>query len=196
MRAPMARGDAVLDRLPKATLGSPPSTYAALPMRPRAHAVTNAGTIAPWNVRAPPGLAHARVIPLCRRAVFCMPSACLARHNLCSARHGITLRSHDARSSGSPISRSDAQSVFQREQEETMKAVTFIAGSIAAALAALPVAAQQPTAPAGNLEKLGQFKVTGTPADMPEVPQGGTKAAAIKKTLTRIKLPRGFHIGL
>jgi glucose/arabinose dehydrogenase len=53
--------------------------------------------------------------------------------------------------------------------------------------------AQQPSA--GNLEKLGNFQQTGT-ADMVQVPQGGPKAEAIKKTLAKIKLPRGFRIGL
>ncbi len=48
----------------------------------------------------------------------------------------------------------------------------------------------------GNLEKLGQFKVTGASPAIPTIPQTGPKADAIKKNLTRIKLPRGFHIGL
>jgi glucose/arabinose dehydrogenase len=48
----------------------------------------------------------------------------------------------------------------------------------------------------GNLEKLGQFKVTGASPHIPTIPQTGPKADAIKKNLTRIKLPRGFHIGL
>ena len=54
--------------------------------------------------------------------------------------------------------------------------------------------AQAPTA--GNLEKLSDFKTTGTPMDIPQVPQTGAKADAIKKNLARIKLPRGFKIGL
>jgi glucose/arabinose dehydrogenase len=69
--------------------------------------------------------------------------------------------------------------------------------SVAAAFAvvsALPVAAQQPTA--GNLEKLGEFKTTGTAMDMPTIPQTGAKVDAIEKTLTRIKLPPGFKISL
>jgi len=64
----------------------------------------------------------------------------------------------------------------------------------AAALAASPALAQQPRA--GNLEKLGEFKTTGTPMDMPTIPQTGPKAEAIKKNLARIKLPPGFRIGL
>jgi hypothetical protein len=56
------------------------------------------------------------------------------------------------------------------------------------------VVAQQPTA--GNLEKLSGFKTTGTPMDIPQVPQGGAKAEAIKRNLAQIKLPPGFKIGL
>ena len=52
---------------------------------------------------------------------------------------------------------------------------------------------QPPTA--GNLEKLSEFKTTGTPMDIPQVPQTGAKAEAIKKNLARIKLPPGFKIG-
>jgi glucose/arabinose dehydrogenase len=54
--------------------------------------------------------------------------------------------------------------------------------------------AQQPSA--GNLEKLSGFKTTGTPMDIPHIPQGGNRAESIKKTLERIKLPPGFKIGL
>jgi hypothetical protein len=54
--------------------------------------------------------------------------------------------------------------------------------------------AQQPSA--GNLEKLSGFKTTGTPMDIPQIPQTGAKAEAIKKNLAKIKLPRGFKIGL
>ncbi len=45
------------------------------------------------------------------------------------------------------------------------------------------------------LETLGQFKTTGV-TDFSVVEQGGEKAAAISKTLERIKLPKGFKIGL
>jgi hypothetical protein len=65
---------------------------------------------------------------------------------------------------------------------------------VAFALAVGPALAQQPTA--GNLEKLSGFKTTGTPMDIPLVPQTGSKADAIKKSLARIKLPAGFKIGL
>ena len=59
---------------------------------------------------------------------------------------------------------------------------------------ASPALAQQPSA--GNLEKLGNFQQTGTAIEIPTVPQGGPKAEALKKNLAKIKLPRGFHIGL
>jgi glucose/arabinose dehydrogenase len=65
--------------------------------------------------------------------------------------------------------------------------------SAAALLTAIPAIAQN--AP-GNLEKLGQFKVTGASPHIPTIPQTGPKADAIKKNLTKIKLPRGFRIGL
>jgi glucose/arabinose dehydrogenase len=76
--------------------------------------------------------------------------------------------------------------------------VLFGASALAVALAlpavlALPALAQQPTA--GNLEKLGKFQQTGT-AEMAHIPQTGAKAEAIKKSLAKIKLPRGFKIAL
>jgi glucose/arabinose dehydrogenase len=46
-----------------------------------------------------------------------------------------------------------------------------------------------------NLEKLGQFKVTGTKAHT-TVNQNGPEADAIRQTLKRIKLPSGFKIEL
>jgi hypothetical protein len=76
-----------------------------------------------------------------------------------------------------------------------MKSLLSTAAACALLLSpALAQPAQQ--APSGNLEKLGEFKVTGTPIEIPIIPQDGAKAAAIKKTLARIKLPRGFHIAL
>src|SRR5215831_9194239 len=69
--------------------------------------------------------------------------------------------------------------------------------SAAALLAAVSAggSAQAQNAP-GNLEKLGQFKVTGASPNIPTIPQTGPKADAIRKNLTKIRLPRGFHIGL
>jgi glucose/arabinose dehydrogenase len=54
----------------------------------------------------------------------------------------------------------------------------------------------QPAAPGANLEKLQQFRATGTPLEMEKVAQGGSTADSIKKSLTKIKLPSGFKISL
>ena len=48
---------------------------------------------------------------------------------------------------------------------------------------------------ADDLEKLQGFKSTNTAA-APEIPQTGRKADAIRKTLSKIKLPEGFKIDL
>lgn len=84
-----------------------------------------------------------------------------------------------------------------------MKAMALAAASTAAALSALafgllaPASAQPPQQPpANNLEKLSGFRQTTTAAEIPTVAQGGAKAAAIKRNLARIKLPRGFKIDL
>ena len=69
----------------------------------------------------------------------------------------------------------------------------MLAVSAAALLTAVPAWAQN--APS-NLEKLGQFKTTGASPHIPTIPQTGPKADAIRKNLGKIKLPRGFHIGL
>lgn len=70
----------------------------------------------------------------------------------------------------------------------------MFAALLVAIVSALPALAQAP-AP-GNLEKLSSFKTTGTSLDVPTIPQTGPKADAIKKILTRIKLPEGFKISL
>ena len=72
---------------------------------------------------------------------------------------------------------------------------TILAVSAAALLATATVVAFAENNPS-NLEKLGQFKTTGASPNIPTVPQGGAKAAALKKNLEKIKLPHGFHIGL
>jgi hypothetical protein len=74
------------------------------------------------------------------------------------------------------------------------KASLAVAAAFAVVVSALPAVAQQPAA--GNLEKLGEFKTTGTAMDIPTISQTGAKADAIKKTLARIKLPPGFKISL
>src|SRR3954464_11085802 len=75
-----------------------------------------------------------------------------------------------------------------------MRVISLGAVSALALALASPVVAQ-PSPTAGNLEKLGNFQQTGT-AEMAHIPQTGAKAEAIKKSLAKIKLPRGFKIGL
>ncbi len=48
----------------------------------------------------------------------------------------------------------------------------------------------------GNLEKLQDFKQTGTALEIETIPQSGPNADAIRKNLQRIKLPPGFQIEL
>src|SRR3954454_4561073 len=80
--------------------------------------------------------------------------------------------------------------------EEAMTGFTgaLLCAASALALSVAPALAQ-PAVSAGNLEKLGNFQQTGTP-EMVHIPQTGAKAEAIKKTLAKIKLPRGFKIAL
>ncbi len=47
-----------------------------------------------------------------------------------------------------------------------------------------------------NLKKLQDFKTTGTALELETVAQTGAQSEAIKKILSRIKLPPGFKIGL
>src|SRR5258708_27501791 len=70
----------------------------------------------------------------------------------------------------------------------------LLCAASALALSVTPAMAQATTS-AGNLEKLGNFQQTGTP-EMVHVPQTGAKAEAIKKTLAKFKLPKGFKIAL
>jgi glucose/arabinose dehydrogenase len=51
-------------------------------------------------------------------------------------------------------------------------------------------------AQAQNIEKLKQFKVSGTDLNILPVPQEGKNAAAIRENLKRVKLPPGFRIDL
>jgi glucose/arabinose dehydrogenase len=67
-------------------------------------------------------------------------------------------------------------------------AVAVVIGSIAAA----PVAAQRPD----NLGNLKQFKVATTDLNIPQVPQTGRNADAIRENLKKVKLPPGFKIDL
>jgi len=66
-------------------------------------------------------------------------------------------------------------------------------GFIAAAVAAL--CSVQP-APAQNIDKLKQMKVSGTDLNIPPVPQEGKNADAIRANLKKVKLPEGFQIDL
>jgi glucose/arabinose dehydrogenase len=64
------------------------------------------------------------------------------------------------------------------------------------ALACISTAAFAQPAPSTNLERLSNFRTTGTSMDIPTTPQTGPKAEAIRKNLSRIKLPQGFRISL
>lgn len=70
-------------------------------------------------------------------------------------------------------------------------------GAIKAAALAVFVALAAPAALAQqNLEKLKQFRVSGTDLNIPVVPQEGRNAQAIRENLKRVKLPPGFKIEL
>ena len=47
-----------------------------------------------------------------------------------------------------------------------------------------------------TLKTLGEFRQSGWSGDWPSIPQTGPKADQVKKNLTKIKLPQGFHIEL
>jgi glucose/arabinose dehydrogenase len=64
--------------------------------------------------------------------------------------------------------------------------------AFAAAFAFAPSVSAQ----AQNLEKLKQFKVSGTDLNIPPVPQGGARAEALKANLKHVRLPPGFRIDL
>jgi glucose/arabinose dehydrogenase len=74
-----------------------------------------------------------------------------------------------------------------------MKNIPSLAFLLGSALLATPALAQ--TVP-DNLEKLSQFQSTGGSLDIPTIAQDPAKAEAIKKILTKIKLPSGFQIQL
>ena len=73
---------------------------------------------------------------------------------------------------------------------------TLACGAMSALAIAIASSAFAQAPSAGNLEKLSNFKTTGTPLEIPEIPQTGAKAEAIKKSLSRIKMPNGFKISL
>ena len=69
--------------------------------------------------------------------------------------------------------------------------LALLCGAIVLATLSVSISAQ-----AQNLEKLKQFKVSGTDLNIPPVPQSGPNADAIRANLKRIKLPPGFKIDL
>ena len=71
---------------------------------------------------------------------------------------------------------------------------TFMSAALMAVLAVASSASAQ--APAPNLEKLKQFKVSGTDLNIPTVPQTGRSADALRENLKKVKLPPGFKIEL
>ncbi len=76
---------------------------------------------------------------------------------------------------------------------------TLTAATLCTLLTASTLAiAQNAGAPAtgDNMDKLTDFKSTGKMNAIPAIPQDPQRAAEIEKTLSRIKLPQGFHISL
>jgi glucose/arabinose dehydrogenase len=71
-----------------------------------------------------------------------------------------------------------------------MRGCGVLALAVAAAFSAPALAQSQ------NLEKLKQFKVSGTDPNIPTIAQTGVNADAIRANLKRIKLPPGFSIDL
>ncbi|RZK85359.1 MAG: sorbosone dehydrogenase, partial [Methylobacterium sp.] len=69
-------------------------------------------------------------------------------------------------------------------------ALAFTAGALAQGAAPAETKAK-----ADALEKLTGMQSTGT-AEAPEIPQTGRRADALRKTLSKIKLPEGFKIDL
>jgi glucose/arabinose dehydrogenase len=65
-----------------------------------------------------------------------------------------------------------------------------------ALVVALTLASVVPAHAQQNIEKLKQFKVSGTDLNIPPVPQSGKNADAIRENLKRVKLPPGFRIDL
>ncbi|HXF80750.1 MAG TPA: PQQ-dependent sugar dehydrogenase [Usitatibacter sp.] len=63
-------------------------------------------------------------------------------------------------------------------------------------IAAAALIASDASAQSQNLEKLKQFKVSGTDPNLPQVAQTGPNADAIRANLKHVKLPPGFHIEL
>ena len=73
---------------------------------------------------------------------------------------------------------------------------SLMAVAVAALATILLAALPQPATAQANLEKLKQFKVSGTDLNIPPVPQTGRNADAIRANLKKVKLPPGFKIDL
>lgn len=71
-----------------------------------------------------------------------------------------------------------------------LPAIVFLGGALAFASSA------QAQSDDVNLQKLQEFRTTGTPLDLEVLPQTGPYAEQLKKNLSRIKLPQGFKVGL
>ncbi len=71
-----------------------------------------------------------------------------------------------------------------------VSAIAFLSGALAIA-----AGAQAQTGNL-NLQKLQDFKTTGTPMEIETVPQTGPNAEQLRKNLAKIKLPPGFKIDL
>ena len=78
----------------------------------------------------------------------------------------------------------------------TLTAATVCALMTASTLAVAQNAGAPAASGADNMDKLMDFKSTGKMNAIPNIPQDPQKAAEIEKTLSRIKLPQGFHISL
>jgi len=65
-----------------------------------------------------------------------------------------------------------------------------LTAALALALACQPALAQD------NLDKLSNFRTTGTSLEIPTVPQGGMKAENLRRIAARVNLPPGFKVGL
>ena len=61
---------------------------------------------------------------------------------------------------------------------------------------ALALTVSVPALAQSNLERLGQFKTTGTSLEMEQVDQAGARAEQLRRNLDRITLPPGFKIDL
>ena len=68
------------------------------------------------------------------------------------------------------------------------------ASTLALAIGFAGLTATGALAQSDNMQKLQQFRTTGTSLDIPTVPQGGKNAAQITKNLESIKLPPGLFL--